>query len=477
MLNHLVQSLTKEEVRHFKLVTNSVKKGDQRMDLELFETIRSAKSTDGVDQFRKQYYGSNPNAYYRLKNRLFARVSRALLFLHSGDDLHHEVLEFILLAKLFNRRESFLLAYHFLIKAEKKALELDDYDYLNIIYRELIRLSNDHYDIDPGEIIEKQQAVVKKQQEISELNNVLAMVMHQLRRTQNLSKGSDELSEMMSNILKKYATSKEVSESAQFKSALYQVISKFLLQRKDFAGLFDYVKENYDTFLEEKLFSKSNHELKLQMVTYLINSSYELGKLQESLSYSEVLYDEMLRFNKLLYNKYLFFYYNSLVMNFSQRNPAKAIRILKDLEADKDFVSNPYYAQFILLNLSILNMDDGYSRDAIESVEKLMSTEVFNGFDDSLQLQLHLLRLICYYDVEEFEKVTSGVSNLKSKYFSKGSEVFLGYFNALEDLALREDFSISDEVRARCQTNISSVGEGGGRLVYDFQEWFMRQLA
>lgn len=474
MLYQLVKSLSKEEIRHFKLIANGVRKGDNRIDIEFFNALRSASDEKGVDAFRKKHYGSNPNAFYRLKNRLFGRVTRSLLFLHSGEDLHHEILEMVLLARLFNRRECFDICYHFLKKAEKKAQELDNYDYLNIIYRELIRLSYNEIEIDPAVIIEKQKEVLKKQQEINELNNVIAIVMHQLRRTQNLSKGSDEVNEMLADVVNKYSSSTEVSKSFQFRHSLYQAISKFLLQTSDFVSLEEYVGKTYLEFNKDKLFTKSNHDLKLQMITYIVNSSYANEKLEKSLEYTEMLYDEMLKYNRVHYQKYLIFYYHSLVLNFSKSNPKKAIRILTELEENKEFVSNAYYLQFILLNLAILHMDTGSISEAIKSVEKLISSSIFKGLDELLRMQLHLLRLICYYEQEDFDTVLKG----HAKLAPKDDLPILGFFQMLEVLASRDAFEIDEGLKERCQGYLNQVSDAGGsRPIYDFKEWFSTQLA
>mgnify|MGYP000530412856 FL=1 len=476
MLNKLIQNLSKEEIRHFKLVINSTRQKGDRMDLELFDHIRNSPDSDGEQHFRDKFYKDNPNAYYRLKNRLFQRISNILLLLHSGEDLHHEVLELVLLAKLFYRKEAFSLSHHFLKKGEKKALELDNYDYLNIIYREMIRLSYDVSAIDPTSIIEKQKEISRKQQEINELNNVIAIVMHQLRRTQNLSKGNDEINEMLAQVVEKYSTSEKVSRSFQFRHAIYQAISKFLLQANDYSSLQEYVDKTYGEFVAENLFSKSTHEVKLQMITYLVNSSYMNQRIEQSLEYTDLLYDEMLKHNRLHYHKYLIFYYHSLVLNFSKSNPQKAIKILSELEESKEFVSNPYYIQFILLNLALLNRDSGDMPKAIFNVEKLIANPIFSGLDEMLKVQLYLFRLLCYYDEEDYEEVLKGlkeVRSLEAKQSLKSFRLFEGYFTTLELLAARERFSIDAALKKRCQDLLNQkVDTGETSLIFDYMYWF-----
>ena len=56
------------------------------------------------------------------------------------------------------------------------------------------------------------------------------------------------------------------------------------------------------------------------MLTYLINSLFYNKKIDVSLEYVEKLKSAMSEYNKLLYDKYLFYYYNSLVINYTVKN-------------------------------------------------------------------------------------------------------------------------------------------------------------
>lgn len=475
MLTELIKSLNKEEIRHFKLVSQSVKNSSSRLDLDLFDSIRYDKGGLGEDGFRLKLYAGKDNAFYRLKNRLHSKVARSLLLLHSADDLHHETLEFVLLAKLWHGRGKYQLSFYYLKKAEKKAIDLDNFDYMNIIYQEFVKLSYHISEIQPSEIIEKQRDILEKQRKINELNNVLAIVIHQLKKTQNMTKGSDAINELLRITVERYSTDESLQSSFQFRYTLYQAISQFLIQQNSFEALRDYVQKTLIEFESDELFSKTNHDKKLQMLTYLVNASFKSGKEKMSLEYTEILYDEMMRFGKLHYQKYLIFYYQSLVINFSESQPQRAIRILEEVRDDSYFLSDPYYTQFVHFNLAILYFKLDHTDRAIGSLDTLLQSQFFSEFDQSFREQMIVLKLIILYEAEKYEEVLvlgAKVLNPSSKKGEPLGAFHQSYVRTVVRLSNREGFEISEELQRQCRDELGNyLNEDDSKFVFSFISW------
>ncbi|MBK8413965.1 MAG: hypothetical protein IPL22_05265 [Bacteroidetes bacterium] len=104
----------------------------------------------------------------------------------------------------------------------------------------------------------------------------------------------------------------------------------------------EYLLRTYKEFTKLELFNKNNHDTKLQMLTYLVNSLFKNDKLKLSLQYTELLHDAMMEFGKSLYDKYLFFYYNSLVINYSKLDKEKAIQVLEDIRENRKITATPF---------------------------------------------------------------------------------------------------------------------------------------
>ncbi len=474
MLQSLIQSLSKEEIRHHKLLLNSINKGANRLDLELFDFLKRNPNPKAEDEFRDKFYSSDANPYYRLKNRVFKQVFRNLLHLHNGNDQYHEVLENIEASRIFYKKEAYELCEYYLLKAEKKALKLDDFDYLNIIYRELIKLSYERHTINPEKIIAKQKQIHQKQEKIKELNNVLAIVNHQLKRTQNLGKGNKEINLLLEKTIEKYAKDTELVKSYQFQYAIYQAISQHLLRQQQWESLFAYVNDRLAFFSSHDLFSKSNHESKLQMITYLVNAAFMNKEYEKSLKYTEELYDQMLLFNKTYYHKFLFFYYQALVMNWSVSNREKAKKVLYEIKDDREFVSNSYYIQFIMLNLSVLHFQDSEFEKALLSINTLFKSSHYSNFENELKVQLNLFKAVVEYELEEFEIAQKLLEKLMIDH-----ELDVQVENWVEGLSLlirRESFELSESLKSKVNQKINlDKGEFSG--FFAFNHWLKDLVA
>ncbi|MBI1184856.1 hypothetical protein GC194_11315 [bacterium] len=476
MLTDLINSLSKEEIRHFKLVTKGLKSKENRLDLELFEYLKNHKKSGGESTFRAKYYPDNANAFYRLKNRLFNRISKSLLLLHNGNNLHHEVLENLTLSKIFYSKERFQLSHHYLKRAEQKATALDNYDYLGIIYHDYIKLSYEIETIDLTHIINLQKSNSEKQQQLSELNNVLALVNHQLRRNQNMGTGSANINKVLSEVIEKHSHKDEYTRSYQFQYAIYQLITQFLLQNKDYKELQNYVIDKYDEFNTNNLFSKSNHDAKLQMITFIINSAFKNNELAISLQYTDMLYDEMLKFGKLHYHKYLFFYYQSLVMNYADKQPHKAIRILNEIKDDTNFVSNPYYVQFIQLNLSILNYENGFLKKAYAELVALTKSAFFSQFDEQFKLQIYMFKIVVAYDIEDYEDCQATIDYISSTF--KADENSNMWLKCIHILVQRDKFKIDKEIKAQVLGiyNSTDLETTPQNEIFGFDTWLLAKI-
>jgi hypothetical protein len=475
MLDKLISALNKEEIRHYKLLSKTIQVNKQRLDVELFNCLKKKGNQNAELAFRAKFYPNAENAYYRLKNRLTGQLNKALLHLHYCADEHHQVLENIELSRIFYKKEAYELSELYLRKAEKKAMALDDYDYLNIIYRELITLSFEVDTLKPEELIEKQRATYQKQLKVKEINNVLAIVKHELRRTQNLRNGSVQINDLLETTIDKYAEDEDVVSSYQFQYSIYQIISQFLLSKQDWQELYDFVKEKIAEFEKSKFFNKNNHEANLQMLTYLVNAAFKKNDLQQSLAHTEELYDQMLKYDQVYYHKYLFFYYQALVLNYSETEPKKAIRILTEIKDDREFVSNPYYVQFILLNLSLLHLGQEQFRSANQAISELLASASFKTFDPSLQTHLKLLQMVISYESETYDELFKSTKREIENIGSKPEKVWIEILN---DLAKRKTFVVEKQLAERLLKKMEKHGlmESEFSELYGFNAWLKSKV-
>ena len=155
ILQDLIKSLEKEELKSYKLYTKRTHNFDTRKDIELFESIKKQAEESDKYHFKAIYKGDKPDTkYYRLKNKIADDIGIVL------SNLNHkkpetDVLHLVGLAKIFNAKQKQNLALHYLKLAERRAIEKEEYALLEAIYEQMVRMSIQNTEESPTAIIEK----------------------------------------------------------------------------------------------------------------------------------------------------------------------------------------------------------------------------------------------------------------------------------------------------------------------------------
>ena len=136
-LDTIVQSISKEEVRFFKLF---LKRTDNknRKDTDLFDLIRR-KNGDYTTKDALKKLKTNPNNYYQVKNRLYHELNNSMVWQHIWKDKQSKSFSFVLLSRVYKNKGELELSFHYLKKAEKEAIYSELYEVLSIIYSEIIQ--------------------------------------------------------------------------------------------------------------------------------------------------------------------------------------------------------------------------------------------------------------------------------------------------------------------------------------------------
>lgn len=404
-LYNIVKSLTKEELRAYKLFAQRQQVKGERKDVLLIDLVKQFESPEFDDKiFKKLYPGqTDKNAYYRLKNRLTEDIGKSLLSLKVQDDDWLLALHFLQLAEVFKSKLKFDLALLFLKKAESKALSLDMNELLDIIYTELINLSSEILSINPEEYIKKRsenQLIIHK---IRKLDDVLAVVNHKLKLSQNIGNSDEKLINTLHQLIDDFSSDGELLKNKRFKIKFYNVVSKSLLHSKSYLKLEDFLKEQFEAFQKEGIFDKKNHDTKLQMLVFLANTLFKNNKYEESIRYLSVLEVAMNEYDELLKDKYNIFYHSTLVNNYSVLNPQKAIDILQSLIESDVIKNHPFYGLFVYMNLAICFFDIKEYHKSIKSLSKLFLQETFKKADQMLKLKTSVAELIIRLELNDPE--------------------------------------------------------------------------
>lgn len=415
ILQDVIKSLNKEESRFFKLYAGRTNSSGERKDLQLFDTYKRLNKPN-QDKLAETFYGKNKNAFYRLKNRLLSDINKSLLLQHLNNEEDLSILQFILLARIFKQKQRAQIAVNYLKKGEKKALQIEAFELLNIVYNELIKLSHDMISIDVEDYIQKRKQNYINLQQLHEIDDVLAAVMYRVRSAQNFSGKNAPILEVLQRTVQDFTENTQTVKSSKLRIKIYQAVSRILLQKHDFVALEQYLLHTLEEFSKDNLFSKQTHEIKLQMLTYLTNSLFKNGKLDLSLKYSRELKEAMNEYNGFLHDKFLFYYYNSQVLYYSQTDKEKTLEILEEAKKNSHIKQLPTYTVFIYLNTALVLFDLKRYKAAIKHLSRLCLHEDFLKIGRSFQIKIMMSELIIRYELGDFDYLEQRIKSVQKEF-------------------------------------------------------------
>ncbi len=423
ILQQVIGLMSKEEVRHFKLYLTQTNNTGERKDILLFNSIRKNYTDFDEDKFhKKQYAEESKNSLYRLKNRLFEDINRSTNLLYFDFDDSVLLLHYFILSRIYQRRQHFEIAFYYLSKAEKKGLSLENYELLDLVYADFIKLSQETMSVNPENYIALRKENRKKLHKIQEIDDVLAVLIYRIKVAQGFDRGNQKILDVLQKTINEYSGKSDLKNNTQLRLKIYQSLSRILLQRHDYQSLEVYLLDTYKSFQKEKLFSKANHETKLQMLTYLINSLFKNGKITQSLEFAEKLKEAMEEYGGMLYDKYLFYYYNSLMINYSASDKQRAIAILEEAKGIKAIKELPFYIVFIYLNLSVLNFGLKNFKVALKHLVFMSLQENFKSLDKAFQLKISISEVQIRFALLDFEFIENRIKQIKKDFKNLLSE-------------------------------------------------------
>ena len=483
ILNNIVDLMSKEEIRQLKIFLTRTNSTAERKDIQLFDALRKKKEEE--DDIQKKLYGKeDKNAFYRLKNRLLDDVGKSmtLQYYHASDS--NSILYFLALSRLFREKGSFKVSTYYLNKAEKKAREVQSYELLEIIYSDYIRLSQETLTINPENYIEKRAENRRQLNRLREIDDILAMLIYRIRMSQNYSSQNPQVINLLQKTIKDFSMDEKLMKSPQVRFKIYHSLSRILVQQRDYAGLEAYLQVTLKEFTEEGLFDKNNHETKLQMLTYLCNALYKNQRWEKVLEYAEKLKEAMLEYDKMLFDKYLFYYYNSTSLAYSQlKLEEKSISMLTEaLKNPQITKAVPHSRVMFYGNLALLHFDLKDYKQANRSIVRLKLEDIFANLDPAFQLKIYIAELIIRYETEDHDFVEYQAEQVKKQFkdlltqpsYERQKEM-IDLLAAMIYQPLRKD----EELKERASKIIAAMPneEAADSDLLNYNEWLRSKLS
>lgn len=483
-LAKLVKGLSKEQVRYYKLFAGRTTHVHDRKDLKLFDAYRKSKEEEPSEEELAQflYPGAGKNAWYRLKNRLLSEVNKSLSTLHYDEDAFIHACNMLALYRYFSSRNMLQEARYYLRRAEKDAESIEHFELLDIIYGEYIKHSHETLNINPEFYIEKRRKNKGEQEAVRAIDDLLAVVSYRLKTTQNFSTDENPVLDLLKSTIDNFIKDRDLKNSPVLRFRIYAAVSQILLQRHEYKSLEQYLLKTFKEFERDKLFSKNNHDTKLQMLTYIVNSLFKNKKMKQSLQWADKLKEAMEEFHQLLFDKYFFFYYNALVINYSIINPVQAIEILEDLRENNSIKTNSFYQLFVYLNLAVLRFDQQEYKESIRHFSKITLLDGYKNADPSLRMKINICEVITRYELNQFDVIEYKLGQIRKDYKQllsheahEAEKELLGIIRDLVNtLGVKTDQKLQDKIIRFIDWTRNNLERDN--VIIDFPNWLERIL-
>lgn len=456
ILNQIVEKLTKDELRFLKYYYGAIT-DDQRKDLMLIDYVRQSKGKfDEEKIIRKLKYNSaNKNSYYRLKNRVIRDIGDSLVLLNTHKNALYELQHYLTLYAIYSSKGLFEPCLFYLKKAERLARATEQYELLDSVYANFIRLSSDLPELNPAPYIVLREQNASLISHLRELDNLLGTVSYKLKFSQNFGASDNKSLLQLSAVVKIISkqTSSHYSKNLQIR--IYKALSQVLLQQHNYVALENLVHENLQRFEKEKWFDRENHELKLQMLTYLANALYKNSKFKNSLVYTMTLGKEIEEYKRAHYDRFVFFFYNLQILNNAVLNPALALKVLTQFEDLMSRKKNYYHDVFIYLNRAGLLYDLGRYQEALKSLVKLYVNDNYRQADNAFRFKVEVSELIITYEAKDYQTLLHRIEQVRHDYKKlsgqKGFTRDFAIIKLLSSMANTANSKLENEVQRSIQ--------------------------
>lgn len=423
ILERIIENLTSDEVRRFKILSNRFKADEEKKLIVLFDAIRAGGYKDIEHEVIAQFYGStsakSKNSYYRLRNKLLSNLEKSLLFYHFNYKNSIESYSNIQLSILYRERGLYRESFYSLKKAEKVALEYDQFNVLESIYDEMVNLAT-HYDVEIEKVIERRKENLKKVEILRANSEILGMITQELTRHNfSRSKRSSTVIQKLESIQQQLEEHQHIFHSSSGRMMILKAVVSILIQKSAYGELESYVAKTFAEFEDHKIFNRDNHSIRLMMRIWRINSLQKLLRLEDAQEEIDSLKAELLLYNKQNFRELGFHYYSASIYNFKLNGDMDAAgEVLKEAFRSREIVKNEVHELYLLISQSDQFFSQELYVQALETIHKIKAHKGFLAVDDELRFYVHIFEIVNLFESRNYKLAESSYKFLRKAFKS-----------------------------------------------------------
>lgn len=347
-LEILIQSLTKSEKRHFKLIIQQTKSSENSLFYQLYKHIEK-KGYLQEEIILKIIPRLKKSQIPNLKNQIYIHILDALRSFYNNNSIELSLRSQIDNGKILYNKALYRQSLNILNKAKKKALYYNLFSIaLEIVefekYIESQHITNSKK-YRAQDLIKESQHIKRKVDNINKFQN-LSLGLYDLYLTQGFAKNQEKFEFISTYFQEKKPKNYELPKMSFFeKLYLYQSFVWYNYMVQNFAQYYKYANYWVNLFeyndwmieLRPTLYLKGLHNLLTSQYNVFLYSNYQntLNKLKEFGDYPKI------RMDKNLVNlKALYYYLHKIELFYWKGDFKSGVHFISDLE--KILENNPH---------------------------------------------------------------------------------------------------------------------------------------
>ena len=304
-LKEIILTFSKEEQQEIVIFMQRSKKQKYRKDEALFLLL-----TEDVNFTQReiiQKVGTkNANAYHTIRKRLFKIIAEFILLKSQEEktDESSHVQSLINIANYLFRNEVIDLAWKYILKGERIALQNEQYDALNSIYLIQLEQATTNQNIDIHQLIIKYNQNSKLRLLEEKFLVVKSLLTVRLQEYKYSGKTLNIHAEMNS-ILNQYGLEEKVYEQPKLVYRFLQIIRAGIIETKAFYKFEPYVTSVYKKlYSDESSFEKKTSSVRMHILYMIIHAQYRSKLFDKALTTILLFQEGMERATNAIIQKY-----------------------------------------------------------------------------------------------------------------------------------------------------------------------------
>ncbi|MBL4623745.1 MAG: hypothetical protein JKY42_01170 [Flavobacteriales bacterium] len=417
-LAEIIQTLSTENHKEFRIFINRNKSKKKRKDFELYQILKANTILKPQEIIQTLYPDSkNTVAYHALRKRLLTHLTDFLVFKRLEEDttaasvimgLHS------LASYLFDHQNS-RLAWKHLKRAEELAIANEQFELLNSLYNLMIEKANTDFAEELHSILEKRKINKTKVEEEERVNIAYSLIRKKLNE-HKAGKKNLNFDTIIREILQSFSLETIINQRPKILYKIMTITRSAIIATKDFYSFEPYIIAQFKQVEKLQGFSKSNHYYKVNLLYMIAHVLYRNRKFEASLQYLELLLSDLMKYDAL-YFKGLFHKYtllNASCLAFLGKNKVA-------IEITEDFIENhsndiPEEARLnALINLMIYNFQVEDYKKSIKWVLQIQHTDQWceKKMGKEWVLKKNLMEMILQYEMGNIDIVLNRIRSFE----------------------------------------------------------------